>query len=251
MRNKLSFIGILLLASLVLSACAGAVQAADKASAGALQVAGETSIRTLSVNGSSQVMLTPDIVYIYVGVHSEDKDANQAVSANSERTQEVIAALVAAGIAEKDIQTTNFSVYPRQDFGPSGETLDTITFVVDNSVYVTVRDIDKIGDVLNEAMSAGANSISGITFDVADKSAAISGARAQAIADARSQAEELAEAAGVTLGEIHTINSYSNYPPQPFYGLGGGSAMEAAASVPISPGQLTLTIEVNVVYEIQ
>jgi uncharacterized protein YggE len=198
-------------------------------------------------------MLTPDIAYIYVGVHSEDKDATQAVSANSEGTQKVIDALVAAGIAEKDIQTTNFSVYPRQDFGPSGETLDTITFVVDNSVYVTVRDIDKLGDVLNEAMSAGANSISGISFDVEDKSAALSDAREQAIADAQSQAEELADAAGVTLGEIHAINAYSSYPPQPFYGLGeaGGSAMEAAASVPISPGQLTITMDVNVVYEIE
>jgi uncharacterized protein len=250
MRNKLSFFAILVLASLVLSACAGAVKAADNA----VQVADEASVRTLSVTGSTKVVLSPDIAYIFVGVHSENEDATLAVSENSERTQEVIDALIAAGIAERDIQTTNFSVYPRQDFSPTGEPLDTITFVVENSVYVTLRDIEQIGELLNVAVSAGANSISGISFDVEDKSAVLSDARGQAIADARAQAEELAEAAGVTLGAIHSINTYSSVPPQPFYGYGlGGAAMEqaVAADVPISPGQMTITMEVNVVYEIE
>jgi uncharacterized protein YggE len=247
MRNKYSFLVVLLLASLVLSACAGAVRAADE-----LQAADGTSIRTLSVNGSASVSLTPDIAYIYIGVHSESEDATQAVTVNSERTQEVIDALLAAGIAARDIQTTNFSVYPRQDYGPSGEALDTITFVVDNTVYVTLRDIDQIGELLNEAMGAGANSISGITFDVEDKSSALSEARGQAILDARAQAEELAEAAGLSLGDIQAINSYSSTPPQPVYGAGYFAVEQGlGGSVPISPGQMTITMEVNVVYEIQ
>jgi uncharacterized protein len=253
MRNKISFIVVLLLASIVLSACAGVVKAADNASASALQ-ATEPSLRTLSVNGSARVMLTPDIAYIYIGVHSEDEDAAQAVAENSESTQEVIDALIAAGIAERDIQTTNFSVYPRQDFGPTGEPLDTMSFIVENSVYVTLRDIEQIGELLNVAVSAGANSISGISFDVEDKSAALSDARGRAIADARAQAEELAEAASVSLGAIHSISTYSSMLPQPFYGYGlGGAAMERAVAldVPISPGQMTITMEVNVVYEIQ
>lgn len=243
MRSKLSILMVLLLASLVLSACAGSVQAA-----------GETSTRTISVNGSASVSLSPDIAYIYIGVHSENEDASQAVTVNSERTQGVIDALEAAGIAAEDIQTTNFSVYPQQDYSPSGESLDTITFVVDNSVYVTLRNIDQLGELLNVAVNAGANSISGISFDVEDKSAALSEARGLAIQNAQVQAEELAEAAGLSLGDIQAINSYSNLSPQPLYGYGaGGYAMEqaVAAKVPISPGQMTITMEVNVVYEIQ
>jgi uncharacterized protein len=251
MRNKISFIVVLLLASLVLSACAGAVRAADNSSPSALQTT-EPSLRTLSVNGSASVSLKPDIAYIYIGVHSESEDATQAVTVNSERTQELIDALMAAGIAANDIQTTNFSVYPRQDYSPSGEALDTITFVVDNTVYVTLRDIDQIGELLNEAMGAGANSISGITFDVEDKSSSLSEARGQAILDARAQAEELAEAAGLSLGDIRAINSYSATPPQPVYGAGYFAVEQAmGGSVPISPGQMTITMEVNVVYEIQ
>lgn len=239
MRNKLTFLTVLLFASLVLSACAGAVQAAD-----------ETSTRTINVNGSSKVVLTPDIAYIYIGVQSEDEDAEQAVADNNERTQGVIDALLADGIAEEDIQTTNFSVYPRLDYGPNGE-LRGITFVVNNSVYVTLRDIDQIGGVLNEAVSAGANSISGISFDVEDKNEALSEAREQAIEDARGQAEELAQAAGVTLGDIQTINSYSSFPPAPIYERDFAMEAAVAAGVPISPGQMTITMEVNVVFEIR
>lgn len=254
MRNKYSFLVVLLFVSLMVSACAAAVKAADETASTALQAGEEASIRTLSVTGSTKVVLTPDIAYIYIGVHSENEDATQAVAENSESTQDVIDALLATGIAERDIQTTNFSVYPRQDYGPNGEPLETITFIVENSVFVTLRDIEQIGELLNVAVNAGANSISGISFDVEDKSAALSDARGLAIADARAQAEELAEAAGVILGDIHSISTYSSMPPQPFYGYGmGGYAVEqvVAADVPISPGQMTITMEVNVVYEIQ
>lgn len=243
MRSKLSFLMVLLLISPVLSACAGAVQAAD-----------ESTTRTISVNGTASVMLTPDIAYIYIGVHNENVDATLAVSENSESTQKVIDALIKAGIAELDIQTTNFSVYPRQDYGPGGEMLETITFMVDNSVYVTLREIDQIGELLNVAVSAGANSISGISFDVEDKSAALSEARGQALQDAQAQAEELATVAGLSLGDIQAINAYSNFSPQPLYGYGsGGYAMEqaVAVNVPISPGQMTISMEVNVIFEIQ
>lgn len=113
-----------------------------------------------------------------------------------------------------------------------------------------MRDLTKVGELLDLVVKAGANSINGIQFDVADKSKALSEARKAAVADAAMQAKELAEAAGVILGPIQTI-SVSGAVPTPIYeGKGGGGVM-AASNAPISPGQMTIIVDVSIVYEIQ
>lgn len=245
MRTRITFIASLLLIAVLLSACGTAALAqtpqAEDSSA---------PLRTLSVTGSGKTYLTPDIAYISIGVHTENKDAAEAIASNTAQSQKVAQALKNFGIDAKDIQTNNFSVYPRQDYDPTGKPTDLV-FVVDNTVFVTVREIDQVGDVIDAAVQAGANTISGIQFDVEDKSAAMSQAREAAVADAQSQAEDLAKAAGVTLGPVQTINSSNSYPI-PYMDRAGGVAMEAAAaSVPISPGQMTITVDVNVTYQIQ
>jgi uncharacterized protein YggE len=118
---------------------------------------------------------------------------------------------------------------------------------------VTIHDLTKIGGILTAATQAGANNIYGIQFDVADKNTALAGARKAAVENAKQQADELAQAAGVTLGAVQSINYYNNYPsPVMMDGKGGGSPMTyQAASVPVNPGQLTFTVDVNIVYEIQ
>jgi uncharacterized protein YggE len=238
--------GLLLIAAL-LSACGTAALAQTEEPADP-----DMPLRTLSVNGSGRTYITPDIAYISIGVHTEDANAAEAIAANTAQSQEVAQALRAFNIDPKDIQTNNFSVYPRQEYDQTGKPTELI-FAVDNTVYVTLRDIDQVGDVIDGAVSAGANSITGIQFDVEDKSAALSQAREAAMANAQQQAQELAEAAGVTLGDIQTISSYNSYPmPYMDKAMGGGMAMEAAvASVPISPGQLSITVDVNVTYFIQ
>jgi len=217
----------------------------------ALLLSASQPLRTLTVNGSGKAFLSPDIAYITIGVHTEDKDAAKAVADNSAQAQKVAEALAAFNIDPQDIQTRNFSIYPRQEFDREGQPTETI-YVVDNSVYVTIRDLDQIGDILNAVVEAGANAINSVQFDVEDKSEALSAARKAAVADAKTQAQELAAAAGVELGPIQTINTFGGMPPVPFVeGLGGGARLAEAASVPVSPGQLTLTVEVNIVYEIR
>jgi len=204
--------------------------------------------RTLNVTGNGKVYITPDIAYVSIGVHTEGSDAAEAVAANTAQSQEVADALTALRIDAKDIMTTNFSIFPQQQMDDQGK-VTGILYVVDNTVYVTLRDIDLVGDVLNAAVEAGANSINSIQFDLADKTAALSEARKAAVADARTQAQELSEAAGVTLLEIQTINVYGSYVPMPVYDRGmGGAVMEAA--VPVSAGQLVLSVDVNIVYNI-
>ena len=125
---------------------------------------------------------------------------------------------------------------------------------MDNTVYVTVRALDKLGALLDTVVKAGANNINSIQFDVADKTAALKEARDAAVQDAKTQAQELAAAAGVRLGEITSISFYDSAPSPVMdtYGKGGGGGMvEAAASVPIQPGQMTLTVTVSMTYEIK
>lgn len=223
----------------------------------ALSACGTTGVnqtlpqRTLNVNGTGTVSLSPDIAYIYLGVHSEDPSASEAVSVNNVQTQKVIDALKKLGIDPKDIRTTNFSIWPSQNYDPMGQPLDT-KYMVDNTVYVTIRDLSKLGDLLDSVITAGANTVNSIQFDVADKSAALKQARDEAVKAAQTQAQELAGVAGVTLGEVQDI-SFNENSPSPIFegGKGGGGGLAADTSVPIQPGQMTLTATVSMTYAIK
>jgi len=202
--------------------------------------------------GSGKVTLTPDIAYVTIGVHTEGKDASQAVSENNSQTQAVIDALEKSDIASEDIQTTNFSIYPQQQLDDRGQPTGEITYIVNNSVYITVRDLESIGDVLNVAVEAGANQISGIQFDISDAEYALAEAQEMAVANAQAQAENLAQASNLVLGDIQNISTFGGATPYLKYdGIGGGAAVMEAASVPVSSGQMIISVEVSVIYEIR
>ena len=244
MRTKFFLMVSILVLATLLSACGGVAYAQTP-------LAGQTPPqRTITVTGSGKTSLAPDIAYISIGVHTENKDAAEAVAANNSQSDKVVAAFNNFKIDPKDIQTTNFSIYPRQDFDQDGKPTG-ITFVVDNTVYVTLRDLEQVGALLDAAVKAGANSISGIQFDVENKTEALSAARKAAVADGQTQAEELAQAAGVELGPVQSISSYANYPVPLEQPRAAVMMDSAAVSVPISPGQMTLTVDVNMVFQIQ
>ena len=242
MKRIAFFSMLVLLAALVLNACGPATIVANPV----------PPQRTLSVTGTGTVNLTPDVAYINIGVHTEAPTASEAVATNTDHTQQVVEALKKSGVDEKDIRTTNFSIWPNTQYDPQTGKQTTTTYVVDNTVYVTIRQLDKLGDLLDASVQAGANSVNSIQFDLADKTQAIKQGRDQAVKDARAQAQELASAAGVSLGDLQTVNFYDSIPTPMAYGKGGGGGMEAAAvSVPINPGQMTLTVTVSMTYEIK
>jgi len=247
MKTKLIFLFSIFLLAGLLTACGTPALAR---SAGDLSAqTDQPPMRTMNVTGTGKVYLTPDIVYINVGVHTEGPNAAEAVAQNNSQAAKLKSSLIASGVAEKDIQTTNFSIYPQQKFDDKGQPTGEITYMVDNTVAITVRDTSKVGDVLDAAVKAGANNIFGIQFDVEDKSEAMSQAREAAVKNAETVANELATAAGVTLGPIQTISSYGGAPVPIYEGKGGG--MAAASNVPVSPGQMVLTVDVSMVYEIR
>jgi|SRR5271157_425046 len=238
MRNKILF----LLAVLIL----GAILAACGPSTVTLQP--QPTQRTVTVTGTGMVTLTPDIAYIYIGVETQNSTAAQAVADNNTKAQAVITAIKGFGVADKDIKTTDFSIYPQQQYDPNGK-LTAVTYRVDNTVYVTVRDLSKLGDLLDTVVQSGANTINSIQFDLADKTQALSQARLAAVTNARQQADELTSAAGVQLGQVLTI-SYEDSTPPVAYPV---ARLAAAAdnSVPVSAGSMQITTTVTIVYALQ
>ena len=241
MKTKSMFVAAVALLALVLSACGPTT----------INQEAQPVVRTISVTGSGQANLVPDIAYLYLGVHTEKPTASEAMAENNAQTQSMIDALTKFGIDKKDIRTTNFSIYPQDKYDPqTGTPTGEKVYSVDNTVYVTVRDLKQLGDLLDTVVAAGANTINSIQFDVADKAEAIKTARAEAVKDAQAQAQELADSAGVTLGEIQALGFYDSQPYPMYEGKGGGAVAQAAA-VPIQPGQLTFTVTVNATYAIK
>lgn len=237
MRSKRFFLAPLLALALILTACGSRSSSAE-------------APRTLNVTGTGTVYLTPDIAYVYMGVHTEDADISAAVEENNRQTQAVVDALLGMGIAAGDIQTSNFSVWGSQQYDPVTGMYTEIIYMVDNTVYVTVRDLEALPQVLDAAIAAGANNINSLQFDVADKSAGLQEARRLAMENAASLADELAQNAGLELGEIQSLSYSDSLPVYYGYGMGGGGE-GGGAPTPISPGQLPLTVYLNVVYEVR
>lgn len=238
MRNKILFLLAVLGLGAILAACGPS----------AITLQSQPTQRTVTVTGTGMVTLTPDIAYIYIGVETQNSTAAQAVSENNSKAQAVITAIKGFGVADKDIKTTDFSIYPQQQYDPNGK-LTAITYRVDNTVYVTVRDLNKLGDLLDTVVQSGANTINSIQFDLADKTQALSQARQAAVDNARKQADELTSATGVKLGDVLTISYEDSTPPVaiPY----ARAALSADNSVPVSAGSMQITTTVTLVYAIQ
>jgi uncharacterized protein YggE len=207
---------------------------------------------TVSVNGAGTAYGTPDIATAQIGVQSRNADPAQAVDENNRKMAAIIAALKNLGVEDQDIQTTNFSVQYQQDYDPlTGQARETFTYIVDNTVNVIIRDLSKVGDVLGKVVGAGANSIYGVTFSVSDTAKLESEARLKAMADAQARAEQLAQAAGVNLDKPLSINEYSSGPVYAAADLAGGKGGGGAAPVPVSTGQIQVTLNVSITYLIK
>jgi uncharacterized protein len=208
-------------------------------------------VRTISAQGTGEVFLVPDIAYISIGVESRAPQVNAALNDNNAQAARIASTLRELGVEERDIQTSAFNVYPMQEYGPMGE-MTEVVYVVSNTVLITVRNLQSMGEMLDAVVRAGANSIHNVQFDVENKELAVTEARRLAIANARQTALELADAAGVELGELVSLNVYSPGSPSPIYeGKVYGGLGASASNVPIAAGQMVLTFTADLSYEIR
>jgi uncharacterized protein YggE len=206
--------------------------------------------RTVSVTGTGTARLTPDIVIVTLGVQTQDPQVARAVQDNNARASRVTEAVKAAGVAAADIQTSDFSVSSQQKFDPQGTPTGEVTYIVSNTLTLTLRDVSKLGDLLQSALESGANTVQNVSYSVADPSEALDKARLEAIQDAHDQATQLADAAGAQLGPVFNLTEYSPAPILSYaaasFGKGGGGG-----GVPASPGTLEYQVQIYIVYTLR
>jgi uncharacterized protein len=213
---------------------------------------------SMQITGHGEVMATPDTAYVTSGVTSQGTTAKEALDANNADMKALIDTLKAAGIDSKDIQTSGFSVSPNYVYSDSRDANGyqlppkIVGYTVYNGVTVVVRDLMGLGAVLDQAVTVGANQISGVTFAVDDPKELYNEARRAAFADARDKADLYAEAAGVELGALALISELTGYnqPPQPYMFKAEAASMDRSV-VPVEVGQVTFSIDVNVSWELE
>jgi uncharacterized protein YggE len=233
--------------------------------AGAVLVAGATSVAwasdgaphpQIAVSGQGRAELAPDMAVLQLMVTREADTARAALDANSAAMAEVLEALRGQGIAERDMQTANFSIQPRYVY-PSpkaqGEnrTPRIAGYTVRNGLSVRVRDLAKLGAIMDQSVSLGVNEGGNILFTNDDPSAAIEQARTRAVKEAMGKAQTLASAAGVKLGRVLSISEHSGVPA-PIPVMRAEMVMASAAdSVPVAAGENSYQVTVNVSYAIE
>jgi uncharacterized protein len=208
----------------------------------AAESAGEEALGGITVTGVGRVSTVPDEAEFSLGITTKGRTAGAALAANSERMRELIAALKAAGIAERDIQTRDVSV--GSDYDETGRSDD---FVASNTVSALIRDLDRAGAVLDAAARAGANNVYGPSLTRSNREGLEAKALGDAVANARTRAETLAEAAGVELGAVTAITEST-----PTH-VGGWElrAADVASSPPIEKGTQEIQATVTVTFAIE
>ena len=212
-----------------------------------------TTDRAIHVTGSGSVTGEPDIATLDLGVSAEKETVAEAREEAASAMTALIASLKANNVAEKDIKTENFSIHPQYDYTDSGRILRG--YRVNNTVRAKIRELATLSDVIDAAAAAGGNSIviNSIQFMIDDTTPLQTQARSLAVKDAEAKAQTLAESSGVTLGEPITIteSTYFEGPPIPFATAEAAFDDAARTATPIVAGELTVTVNVTVVYEIE
>ncbi|WP_417768118.1 SIMPL domain-containing protein [Stappia sp.] len=213
-------------------------------------------VATIDMVGTGTVTAAPDMAILTSGVVSDADTAGDAMSANTAAMSAVIGRIKDSGIEERDIQTSGFSVQPRYRQVKSGS-LDNgeyrseiVGYRVTNNVSVRVRDLAKLGGLLDTMVRDGANQVGGVNFIVSDADKLKDEARKEATADAIRKAKIYAEPAGIKLGRVLSI-SEQDYSPRPMMMMARAEMkMDGAAPAPIEAGETALDVRVNISWEI-
>ena len=227
---------------------------------GSLLCANALADGTITVTGTAVVALEPDYAQLSMGVETENAVVADAQAENARIMDAVIAALKAAGLADKDIKTTDFNVYSsyRYEVGPDGVQTSTLVYHVSNALRVTVRDLDKVGTYIDAAARAGANQINSLTFLSHDTKDAYTQALQEACADAQQKADTIAAALGVTIRGIEEVSMPEYVQAAPVFNnamyarkTAAGAVEMEEADTAIIAGGLSVSANVQIVFEIK
>lgn len=206
---------------------------------------------TISIQGEGKVTAKPDLARLDLGVQTDAATVRDAQQRNTQRMNAIIAAVKEMGVAEKDIQTSGYSIYPKYQYDEGKQTI--IGYTVSQNVTVKVRNLDTVGDVLARAGELGANQVGGIQFTIDEPASLRDEARLKAIQDARKKAEALASQLGLTILKVVTFSeSTGGMPPVPVYAKAYEADLRSAAPAPdIQAGSLDVISNVVVTFEVR
>jgi uncharacterized protein YggE len=199
---------------------------------------------TVTVAGSGTVSATPDQAEITTGVVTQAATAAQAMAANSQAMERLLQSLANLGIGPRDIQTTNISVSPQRRAPKEGQPPEITGYEVSNQVRVKVRDLARLGQVLDRQVSQGANLVYGIHFGLQEPAPLLDEARKRAMADARRRADLYAAAAGLKVGRVLSVQEAGVAPPGP----GPAPRIAMSAAIPVAPGEQEIQASVTVTF---
>lgn len=215
------------------------------------QTESKTLNKTLNVSGQSTVYASPDIAYINLGVVTEstDKNAKTAQQENAEKMSKIIAAIKAMGIKSEDIKTINYSIYPKYNYIRDSGLSEIVGYSVNNTVQVTVRDISKVGEIVDRAAQNDLNISSSISFGLSNYEKYYNEALKNAVQIAKTRANTIAEAMGISLKEPVTITESGGFEPIPLYDRYYPEMKVAdSAMTPIEGGSISIRASVSIVY---
>jgi uncharacterized protein len=201
----------------------------------------------ISVSGTGTVSVKPDVADVTLGITVSKPTAKDARAAAATAMEAVIAAVKADGVADKDIATVNVSLSPNYDYGSGSSVPRLVGYQFSNTVRVTVRDLNKVAAVVDDSVTAGATNVAGISFRVNDPTAVQAQARQLAMAAARTNANALAQAAGVSIKGVASISEVASSPINYYPSYAAGVAKDSA-STPIQTGTTDITVQVSVSY---
>jgi uncharacterized protein YggE len=214
--------------------------------AGAAYPASDSTL--LSVSSHAEVRRAPDIATLSTGVVTQGADANAAMRANAAQMEKVAAAIRAAGIEARDIRTSGIHLNPQYRYAEHQPPVIT-GYQASNTVDITVRDLARLGNILDALVATGANQINGPSFDIDNKDEGLDEARRKAVDKARARADMYAGSLGMRVRRIVSISEGARIgPPVPMMGMSMEKAMDA--STPVSPGENVLSVNLDIVFEL-
>ena len=245
-RSRAPQIRMIALASALMAATALAAPAMAQSAPAPHVMQAQPSI---SLSAYGEVKVAPDMATITFGVVTEAPTAAEAMAQNAARMTQVIAALRRAGISERDIQTSGLNLSAQYDY-VQNEPPRLRGYQASNRVTVIINDVNAVGTTADAVVAAGVNQIDGITFGLKNPKAAEDQARRAAVTALQSKASLYADALGVRLGGIRSLNEGGPDMGQPPGFVGARMAMADSVSTPVAPGELTVRIDITGVYDI-
>nr|WP_320141351.1 SIMPL domain-containing protein [uncultured Cohaesibacter sp.] len=208
----------------------------------------ETKAGMISVSGTGSLSAAPDMAILSAGVESRAENAKEALADNNAKMAKLMAELKKAGIKEKNIQTSNFNIHPQLVYSDSKaqpQAPKVVGYVVSNRATLRIHDLGSVGSVLTALVNAGANDISGLSFDISNKEKLLDEARKEALADARHKAELYAKELGTDLASLQSLSESGGFRnPQPMM-LRAAKMESVASDVPVAEGEMEVSITLN------